>query len=205
MVINPLILVHIYIMEPRKRLILTPNEERFVREMIQDPSDAPAAAARAGYAQMSASAMAHVLMKRYDIVEAIDAGRAIVQARIAERTGMRLADVVALIAQLATYDMADLYDDNGNLKPLSEIPAHARLAIESIDSEEVFEGRGHDRQQVATVKKVRMAKRGESLDKLMRHLGGYELDNKQQLEPLTQLLGELAKRGRNTLAISNDG
>jgi hypothetical protein len=39
----------------------------------------------------------------------------------------------------------------------------------------------------------------------MRHLGGYELDNKQQLEPLTQLLGELAKRGRNTLAISNDG
>jgi phage terminase small subunit len=192
-------------MEARKLPVMTPFEAAFVRVMIEEPMAPAAAAAKAGYAAATCSWVGGSLMQRYDIVEAINSGRSAACRVIGERTGMQLADVVALIAKLATFDIADLYDENGNLKPLNEIPAHARLAIESIDSEEVFEGRGHDRQQVATVKKVRMAKRGESLDKLMRHLGGYELDNKQQLEPLTQLLGELAKRGRNTLAISNDG
>jgi phage terminase small subunit len=192
-------------MEPRKLPTLTPYEERFVRAMIDDPSSPAQAAAAAGYAAATCGWVGGNLMQRTDVVELINAGRSVVHRVVAERTGMQLADVVALIAQLATFDIAELYDEDGNLKPLSEIPAHQRLAIESIDSEEVFEGRGLQRTQVATVKKVRLAKRGESLDKLMRHLGGYELDNKQQLEPLTQLLGELAKRGRNTLAISNDG
>jgi len=184
---------------------LTPFEESFVREMIRGDCEPPEAARRAGYAPSVAAWAAGQLAQRVDVQEMIRAGRAQVHQTIARETGLQLADLVRILGQLATFDIAELYDDDGNLKPLSEIPAHARLAIESIDSEEVYEGRGRDRQQVATIKKVRMAKRNEAIDKLMRHLGGYELDNKQQLEPLTQLLGELAKRGRNTLAISNDG
>jgi phage terminase small subunit len=192
-------------MEPRKLPLMTPFELAFVRVMIETPC-APIEAARlAGYAPATTTFIGPALMKRYDIVEAIQAGRDASHKAIGERTGIQLADLVRILAQMATFDIAELYDTDGNLKPLDEIPAHARIAIESIDSEEVYEGRGRDRQQVATVKKVRMAKRNEAIDKLMRHLGGYELDNKQHLEPLTQLLGELAKRGRNTLAISNDG
>jgi phage terminase small subunit len=134
-------------------------------------------------------------------MERINAGRAQVHQVIAERTGIQLSDLVKLLAQLATFDIGLMYDENGNLKPLNEIPERERLAIESLDVEEVYEGRGHERQQVATVRKVRTSKRNEAIDKLMRHLGGYELDNKQQLEPLTQLLRELSGRGRNTLSI----
>lgn len=184
---------------------LTAFEEAFVREMIRGDCEPPEAARRAGYLPTVATWAASQLAQRVDVQDMIRTGRAQVHQVIAQETGVRLADLVRLLGQMATFDIADLYDTDGNLKPLDEIPAHARIAIESIDSEEVYEGRGRDRTQVATVKKVRMAKRNEAIDKLMRHLGGYELDHRQQLEPLTQLLGELAKRGRNTLAISNDG
>jgi phage terminase small subunit len=184
---------------------LTEREELFVRSMVEDPSSPVKAAEKAGYAPgYGCQLVSTSMMQRLDILDAINAGRRLVHARIAEETGVTVSQLVKLLFQMASVDIADLYDEDGNVLPIHQIPAHARVAIESLDTEEVFEGRGVDRKHVADVRKVRLTKRNESIDKLMRHLGGYELDNRQQLEPLTQLLREMAGRGTNTLAISQD-
>lgn len=191
---------------PRKRPIMTPQELAFIDEMVRAPDEPSACAMRAGYDEIQARYVAPALLKRQDVVQAINEGRAQVRQVIAQTTGIELARVVQLLAELASFDPADCYDPDGRLLPLHEMPRAARMAIEGIDTEEMFEsgGRGNPRVHVGDVRKIKWGKRTTSLDMLMRHLGGYELDNRQKTDPVTDLLRELAGGRSNTIRISDD-
>ncbi len=82
-------------------------------------------------------------------------------------------------ARIAFLDVRDLYNDDGMLKPLSEMSADARAAIASIDIEKRVSGNGDDA-EVFIVKKVKLHSKSAALDSIGRALGVYEMDNRQR-------------------------
>ena len=194
---------NLYVRDNNRRLEFTAHEERFIREMIVNPDTVTNAAIRAGYSPLCAATVGDSLMGKAHVVFAIEEGRKTLRDELARQSGVSLADVVKLLVDVATYDPADFYDEHGNLRPIDEIPKAARMAIEGIDSEEIHEGRGMDRRHVADVRKLKYAKRSVYLDMLMRHLGGYELDNQQKMDPVADLIREINGR-RSSLQVVDE-
>ncbi len=84
-------------------------------------------------------------------------------------------------ARIAFLDVRDLYNDDGSLKPLSEMTEDARVCIASIDIEKRFSGSGDDR-EVFIVKKVKLHNKTAALESIGRALGVFEKDNRQKLD-----------------------
>ena len=78
------------------------------------------------------------------------------------------------------FDIADLYEDNGRLKSIHEIPKDSRLVISELSVFEEFEGTGKDRELIGFTKKLKTLDRKGAIVELMKYLGAYEKDNKQK-------------------------
>lgn len=107
--------------------ILTPRQQRFVQEYIVDNNGA-AAARRAGYSPRTAKAMAHRLLTNVYLQEAIK--KATERQEI--RTEITADKVLQEIAKVAFLNSKKLYDDNGNIKKLSELDDDTSAAIASV-------------------------------------------------------------------------
>lgn len=104
----------------------TDQERRFAEEYLYD-LDPKAAALRAGYdAQVAAGAHLSLLREPQIITEIarLKESRAI-------RTGIGADRVLLEIARAATYDPADLFDEDGRMLPLKDIPEDTRRSISS--------------------------------------------------------------------------
>lgn len=93
------------------------------------------------------------------------------------------------IARIAYVDPGELFDENGDLKPISELPPGVRAAIASIDVEIRWEGRGDDAVPI-TVKKIRFWDKQTALGLLARH---FKIVGDEK-EGINALAGELANR-----------
>lgn len=91
-------------------------------------------------------------------------------------------------ARIAFFDIRKLYGDDGQLLPVSEWPADAAAAVTSIETMEV---KGPGGEVYGEVRKIKQESKGASLDKLMRHNGMYEADNKQGAEAMAQSVRDL--------------
>lgn len=81
------------------------------------------------------------------------------------------ARVLKEIERIALMDPADAFDKDGHsLLNIHDIPEDARRCISGIDVEELWEGRGQDREQVGVVKKVRFWSKPDSLNMLAKYL-----------------------------------
>lgn len=89
------------------------------------------------------------------------------------------------MARLAFHDPGQLFDDDGNLIPIKDLPEDARRAISSLDVDELWDGRGEDRRQVGSTKKVRLWDKVSALEKLARIAGMFEKDNRQKRAELS--------------------
>src|SRR5690606_6829667 len=96
---------------------LTPKQEQFVREYLLD-LNATQAAIRAGYSEKSAPDIAAQLLGKTHIKAAILEAR----KERAEETGINAAWLLKRLADEATADVSDLYDENGDLKPVRQWP-----------------------------------------------------------------------------------
>ena len=99
---------------------------------------------------------------------------------VIEKTQLTLERVIIENMNVAFFDIRTILDEQGNLLPISEWPAAAGAAISSIEILEQYEGSGKERQFVGYLKKVKLVEKGAALDRLMKHLGAYEKDNKQK-------------------------
>lgn len=98
------------------------------------------------------------------------------EEEIAERNKVTIDELIKSLAEMVRFDIGDFYDDNGQFLPVKQMPKRARMMIESLDVQEFF----GDGKVVGHVKKVRTVKKLDAIEKLMRHLGGYEVDNRQK-------------------------
>jgi phage terminase small subunit len=136
----------------------TEKQKRFALEYIVD-FNGKQAAIRAGYSERTAEQQASRLLRNVKVSK-------LVRENIGKGTEKLEVDVDRILRELlagAHLDPIDLFDDYGNLKPLSEIPAYARRAITCIDF--YTQRRGEEAQPVCKLKLLDKAKCLELLGK----------------------------------------
>lgn len=99
------------------------------------------------------------------------------RAEVAARTTVSEARVVEEVARIGLLDPSRMFDERGNLLPITQMPAEVRAAIASF---EVVEVPGEDGGTLLQVKKVKLVDKNSALEKLMKHLGMFEKDNAQK-------------------------
>jgi phage terminase small subunit len=172
----------------KKEPYLNKKEQIFVNEYLRD-RNATRAAVAAGYAEKTAAQAGSRLLRFVKVREEIN-----------RLTSKHLSDleitakkVLQGIAQLAFYDPRRLFNDDGTLKRIVDMDELSAMALKGIDVEstvtsrhtedgEVTEATKETKDQepaepakVVTevrtiVSKIRLADRGENLERLGRHL-----------------------------------
>lgn len=168
----------------RSKAGLTPKQARFVSEYLID-LNATQAAIRAGYSARTARQMGEENLTKPDIALAVREG---MEAR-EQRTEITQDTAIKEVARIAFFDPRRLFNPDGSPKPLHELDDDTAAAIAGLDVQEQYEGSGSDRRFVGYLKKYRIADKNSALEKLMKHLGMFEKDNKQR----AGLLGDLPR------------
>jgi phage terminase small subunit len=141
------------------------KQELFCNEYLKD-RNATRAAIRAKYSPETAAEQASRLLRNVNI-------KARINELIKEQLDKIKIDVGFILREIlnsATIDISDAYDENGNIKSISEMPEPLRKSIIQIESDELFDGVGKDRALIGYTKKIRIQDRIKSLDLLGRHL-----------------------------------
>ncbi len=142
---------------------LTPKQAAFVEEHAID-MNATQAAIRAGYSKRTAKEQATRLLSNVHVAAAIAEKR----AHRSERTGITADRVLQELARVAFLDVRKLFNQDGTMKPLSDLDDDTAAAIAGIDLAEIRDGEGTP---IGTLKKIKIADKLVALDKLARHLG----------------------------------
>lgn len=150
---------------------LSPKMRRFCEEYIIDLNGTQAAI-RAGYSQRTADVIScqHLVkLKVRDYIHQL-------QEEIRERNRVTIDKLVQGLAAIVRLDPIDLFNENGTVKNLSDMPEVARKCIAELKMMEVSGVDG----PMGTMKTIKLPSKLEAIEKLMKHLGGYEKDNEQQ-------------------------
>jgi phage terminase small subunit len=106
----------------------------------------------------------------------ISARVAELRSGIAEKSAVKEARVIEEVARIGLSDPARLFGADGALLAIHLMPADVRAAIASIEVDELEV----DGKVIGRVKKVKLWDKNSALEKLMKHLGSFERDNKQK-------------------------
>ncbi|MBS8227112.1 terminase small subunit [Vannielia litorea] len=147
-------------------MALTPKQQRFVEEYLVD-LNATQAAIRAGYSPKTAEQQGSRLLGNAKVAAAVSEA----QAARSERTEITSDWVLTRLADEADADLADLYDEGMNLKPVHDWPEIWRKGlVAGVDVEELFEGRGEDRERIGTVRKLKLSDRVRRIELIGKHV-----------------------------------
>lgn len=141
---------------------LTNKQQAFCREYVVD-FNATKAAIRAGYSEHTARKQGSRLLTYADITQGI---AKLVKPKC-EESGVTVERVLKELTRLAFLDPNDLLNEDGSLKPISEIPEDARRAIGGLEIKETFDKDGESRVQLA---KIKIIDKGIALERLGKYL-----------------------------------
>lgn len=135
---------------PRRARKDMPRVQRFIHEYVwgKHAGHVTKCAVAAGFGQgkivelhqQSAANYGYQLLRRPDIKAAVAKENAEKRTLLRDKSVRIIEDTY----RQATVDVADLFDENGNLLDVQAIPEDARRAIASIEVERRTEGRGDD-------------------------------------------------------------
>lgn len=145
---------------------LTERQRRFV-DAYADHGVGARAARQAGYSEDTAREIAHENLSKPHIVEAIKIRR----KELVEQAGVRPDAVLRMIASIATFDVAEIFDDNGRVKEVSEMSDVARRVVAGIDTTTLST---KDGSSFTTTSKVKIPDRLRALELLARHLALFD-------------------------------
>jgi phage terminase small subunit len=179
---------------------LTPKQEKFCIEYLK--SGNASAAYRLSYnaKKMSEQVInneAKKLIDNHKIAVRLDELR----KPVVQKTQLTLERVIIENMNVAFFDIRTILDDDGAVKPVNEWPAAAGAAIASVEVLEQYEGSGKERVFVGYLKKIKLVDKGGALDRLMKHLGGYEQDNKQKSNAMQEFYNMISG---NSLPVVHD-
>lgn len=143
---------------------LNPKQLRFVDEYLVD-MNATQAAIRAGYSAKTASSQGFDLLRKPEIVAALDAQR----KQLAAATGITRDRIIRELASIAFADVRQLFNANGGMHSPVDLPDSLAPAIASIDLAS-FTPPGEDAVTEYT-KKVKLWDKPRALERLLVHLG----------------------------------
>ncbi|HIJ48191.1 MAG: terminase small subunit [Gammaproteobacteria bacterium] len=164
---------------------MTPKQQRFVEEYLID-LNATQAAIRAGYSKKTAKEQGARLLSKVNVCNAIIDGK----KRRSEKTGIDAAWMLQRLGDEAEADLAELYDEDGRLKPVHEWPLIWRQGlVAGIDVHMLPEGLGE-------VVKVKLADRGKRLEMLGRHVDVQAFKDRIEHSGTIEIESELNERRR---------
>lgn len=163
---------------------LTQKQEEFCLAYMKNGGNASAAYRTvfdtSNWADKSVWERASVMLLRPDVASRI----AVLREAAATIAEVSEAQVIAETANLALSDIGDLFDAKGQLIPLAELPRSVRAAIASVKIVErkTEIGATPDGKTVTRVfvSEVKLWDKNSALEKLMKHMGSFEKDNRQR-------------------------
>jgi phage terminase small subunit len=162
---------------------LNDQQEAFCAEYIKD-LNATKAAIRAGYSEKTAQQIGSRLLSHVVVQQRLNE----LKAKRAKRSEITADKILRELACLATVDLAEAYDEMGQLKPLHEIPKRVRKAMSALEVNEMFDGKGDERTVIGLNKRVKFWDKPRALELLGKHLKMFsdrvEHDVSQRLEDL---------------------
>ena len=163
---------------------LTEREKLFVYHYVKEPNQTKAIFA-AGYHPKNENS-AHVYGNRLLRKAIVASAVAIEREKIAQRNDQSLDRWLREVLSCAFLDPRELYDEKGNLKPMSEWPNHVAAAVSEIESFEEYEGRGKERELTGHNRRVKFWNKLEAL-KLAGQVLGYIKDKATPAVPAVQV------------------
>jgi len=121
------------------------------------------------------------------------------QNEIKERNKVKIDDVLSVLTDMIKFDISELYDENDNLKSIHDIPKHHRQMITSVKSDHLYGGK----EIIGETKEIKTLNKLDVIEKFMKHLGGYEVDNKQK-QPLNNTIPLVLSDGRTYEDLKNE-
>ncbi|MEW8026722.1 MAG: terminase small subunit [Candidatus Thiodiazotropha sp.] len=145
---------------------LNHQKQQFVLELIKHKFNATKAAIEAGYSEKSARSKASQLLTIVNIQEAISEQ----VEELQERTKTDAEYLLTILKEDVEADIADLFEENGDLKPIEEWPMPFRRGLVSGLKVEVARTRGDNKgDEIIQVKDVRLADRIRLIELLGKH------------------------------------
>lgn len=146
-------------------MALTPKQSRFVEEYLID-LNATQAAIRAGYSVKTAKSIGQRLLTFVDVQKAIQGA----QKKLSERTKITQERVLQEYARIAFLDPRKLFDEHGELLPITSLDAEVAAAIGGLD---VVISRTGDKSTTEETKKIKLIDKKGALDSIAKHLGMF--------------------------------
>lgn len=173
------------IKRPRKKPARQPTPindkmERFCQEYIKSPDNQTDAAISAGYASGSACKRASQLMADPRIQERI---AQLMQQRN-KRTKMSADNVLKRLVDMLDADIADILNDNGDIKTIKDWPTVWRKSIASFEIAVIDEN--------VTVKKVKLLDKLRVLELVGKHVDVNAFRDRVQVDVNVSLADKLA-------------
>lgn len=144
---------------------LSPREERFCQEYLVDLIGSKAAR-RAGVAERGAKVWASRALTKANVQRRI---RKLMHER-ALRTQATADEVLLELKKLAFADVRRVFTKDGALKSIRSMPKDVSATIASVEVEELFEGRGENREHVGSVHKLKQWDKLKALELLGKNL-----------------------------------
>lgn len=178
--------------EPKR---LTPMQRLFAMEYIVD-LNATRAAIRAGFSEKSAAQQAHALMQNHLVLAEIDR----LKAERMDRIKMDADKLLIRLFEEADADVADLFEDDGSLKPVKDWPPIWRKGlVAGIDSEALYEKDADgNKEVVGVIRKLKLSDRTKRLELIGRHtiVGAWKDKVEHDLtDPAKEFVQQISGRG----------
>jgi phage terminase small subunit len=152
---------------------LRPRLVKFCEAKLQGKTD-PEARKIAGFKdknENTAAVQAQYLLRNPMIKRYIQMREFELAEKMREETNVSVERIVLELMRLGFSDPRNILDENDNLKQINALPAGVAASIASIEVEELYEGRGKDRQNTGQVKKIRFWNKNEAIQTLAKFKG----------------------------------
>lgn len=149
---------------------LSQREIRFCDELIIRNFNGTQAAIAAGYSKKTAASIASENLRKPKIQKYIAAR----MKKVLQKIEISQERTMLEIGRIAFADPRTLFNEDGSLIPIPNLPDDQAATIASFEQEELFEGRGKDKVQTGSLKKLKMWNKTEALSMLAKHFRIFE-------------------------------
>jgi phage terminase small subunit len=183
--------IHLRTKRLAKMKQLTIKEEKATQSFMIDGNKTEAYKSAYSTDKMKPSTInrkAHYLFNKPNVKARIE----YLREEIAKKSEISIIEIVKDLAGIVKFDVKSMYDEEGKLLTIDKMPIQARKMITRIEN---VETKGKSK-----ISKITLVSKMDAVEKLMRHLGGYEKD--KPILPPNQVTNtvniyELPNNGRN--------
>lgn len=155
-------------------MAINDKQKRFALEWMKD-FNGTQAAIRAGYSKKTANEQAVRLLANISVQKFIQE----LKDKAADKEEALREEILSELKKLMRADIKTYLDTGNKVKDISQLPSELTSCIESIKTSETEFGDGENA-GIKTSVQFKLYSKLDAIEKLARHIGLYEADNRQR-------------------------